>query len=245
MLDLFGSVINCAHRGASGHAPENTLSAIRWAINLGADMAEIDVQATADGHLVLFHDENLDRTCGAQGRLADYTLTELRTLDAGRWFGSHHAGEKIPTLAEAMSVARGHLALNIELKTDGTSAGLVDSVARMIADQNFTDQCIVTSFNHALIDDLAASKPGFALGYIIGDEGLPEGVFRAKVDLLSLEKSQVSASVLEFAVASGKAVHAWTVNEIEEMNRLIALGVGGVITNYPDRFPDESPYPTG
>jgi len=245
MIELFDQVFNCAHRGASGHAPENTLSALQWAINLGAEMAETEVQPTADGQLVLFHDENLERTSSGQGKLAERTLTELRALDAGAWYGPHHAGEKIPTLVEAMARARGRLALNIELKADGDTARFLDQVVKAITDQKFADECVVTSFDHALIEELVRRNPDFATGYIIGHEGLPEGVFRAKVDLLSLEKSLVSASVLEFAAAGGKAVHAWTVNNTEEISRLVALGVDGVITNYPDRFPDERPRPAG
>lgn len=245
MIELIDRTYNCAHRGASGHAPENTLYALERAVHLGADMAEIDVQQTADGRLVLFHDETLERTSSGSGRLGDRTLTELRALDAGAWFSPHHAGQKIPTLAEAMALARGRLALNIELKVDGPAAGFLAQLKTTIADQNFADHCVVTSFDHALIDELISGAPDFATGYIIGREGVPADVFRAKVDLLSLEKSLIDASALEFAVAGGQAVHAWTVNDTAEMSRLIALGVGGVITNYPDRFPAGLSRPAG
>jgi len=245
MIELFDRVYNCAHRGASGHAPENTLSALKWAINLGADMAEIDVQQTADGQLVVFHDDTLERTSTGAGPLGTRTLTELRALDAGSWFSPHHAGEKIPTLVEAITLARGQLELNIELKGDGPLEGLLDRLCTIIADQRFGDHCVVTSFDHALIDELVAAKPDFATGYIIGREGLPQGVFGAKVDLLSLERSLVEKAELEFAAAAGKVVHAWTVNDTQEMNRLLAQGVGGVITNYPDRFPATRPRPAG
>ena len=93
MIELFDQVYNCAHRGASGHAPENTLAALKLAIALGADMAEIDVQQSADGQLVLFHDETLERTSTGTGPLVDRTLTELRALDAGSWFSQHCAGD--------------------------------------------------------------------------------------------------------------------------------------------------------
>ncbi len=245
MIELFDQVYNCAHRGASGHAPENTLSALEWAINLGADMAEIDVQQTADGQLVVFHDDALERTSTGTGPLGARTLTELRALDAGSWFSRHHAGEKIPTLVEVIALARGRLDLNIELKGAGPANGLLDRLCRTIADQGFADHCVVTSFDHALIDKLVAREPGFATGYIIGRGKLPRGIFRAKVELLSLEKSLIDVAELDFAAAAGKVIHAWTVNATEEMNHLLDLGVGGVITNYPDRFPAMRPRPAG
>ncbi len=245
MIELFDQVYNCAHRGASGHAPENTLAALKLAVALGADMAEIDVQQTADGQLVLFHDETLERTSTGTGLLAERTLTELRVLDAGSWFSQHCAGEKIPTLVEAISAVRGCLSLNIELKADSSAPGMLDRLLATIADQDFADHCVVTSFDHALIDDLVSREPDFATGYIVGREGLPVDAFRSKVDVLSLEKSLIEEAELEFATAAGKAVHAWTVNDAEEMSRLVALGVGGVITNYPDRFSDTRTRPTG
>jgi glycerophosphoryl diester phosphodiesterase len=245
MIELFDQVYNCAHRGASGHAPENTLSALEWAVNLGADMAEIDVQQTADGQLVLFHDDTLERTSNGTGSLSARTLTELRALDAGTWYSRHYAGEKIPTLVEAVALARGRLALNIELKGVGPANDLLDRLIAAIGDQGFADECVVTSFDHGLIDALIAREPAFATGYIVGREGLPDGLLQTKVDLLSLDRSLVSEAQLEFAAAAGKAVHAWTVNTTEEMARLIAWGVGGVITNYPDRFPAGGAAPTG
>jgi len=245
MIELFDRVYNCAHRGASGRAPENTLSALTLAIGLGADMAEIDVQQTADGQLVLFHDHSLERTSTGHGRLAARTAAELRELDAGSWFSPHYTGERIPTLLEAMASVRGRLDLNIELKAAVTGPDFLDRLVATIADQDFADHCVVTSFNQDLIAELIVREPDFAVGHIIGRGVLPAGEFGFGVDLLSLDKSLVSANVLEFAAAAGKAVHTWTVNESEEMSRLITLGVGGVITNYPDRFPGIGSRPTG
>lgn len=245
MIELFDRVYNCAHRGAAGHAPENTLAALEQAVRLGADMAEIDVQQTADGQLVLLHDFTLERTTDGTGSLAGRTLAELRTLDAGRWYGRRYAGERIPTLAEAMNLVRGRLALNIELKAGGPRVGLLDRVRSVIRDEEFTDRCVVTSFDHALIGELLTDRPAFAVGYICGAAGLPAGVFRAKVDLLSLEKRLVGAAEIEFAHAAGQAVHAWTVNDTARMKSLLGLGVGGVITDYPDRFPGPEPQPGG
>jgi len=107
--------INCAHRGASGHAPENTIAALEKAIAQGAGMAEIDIQQTADDRFAVFHDDLLDRTTNGVGPLWEKTLAELQTLDAGSWFGPGWSGERIPSLEEVLEITRGRLPLNIDL----------------------------------------------------------------------------------------------------------------------------------
>lgn len=237
MIELFDRVYNCAHRGASGHAPENTLVALERACELGADMAEVDVQQTADGRLVLFHDATLGRTTNGAGPFSGRTLAELRTLDAGAWFGPTFGGERIPTLDEAMALVRGRLALNLELKISGPTFDLLDHVCAAITAADFAEHCVVTSFAHELIDELSARAPGFAVGRIIDRRaGLCEA-WRTRCDVLSLEKSLPAPAVIEYAAAAGKAIHAWTVNDPLEMGDLADLGVGGIITNYPDLFP--------
>ena len=106
-----------AHRGFSGVAPENTLAAFRRAIEIGADMIEVDVALTGDGHVVCLHDETLDRTTDGQGLLAAATFEEVRRLDAGSWFAPELAGEKVPTLAEVLDLARGRILVNVEIKS--------------------------------------------------------------------------------------------------------------------------------
>jgi glycerophosphoryl diester phosphodiesterase len=241
MIELIDRVYNCAHRGASGRAPENTLAALELAADFGADMAEIDVQPTADGELVLLHDATLDRTTSGTGPVAGRVLADLRDLDAGSWRDARFAGERIPTLAEAIDRIRGRLTLNIELKTVGPHVGFLDRLRAVIRDADFADHCVVTSFDHALIGELVADRPDFALGLICGSAGLPAGVFRSRVELLSLEKSLIGPAEMEFALVSGHAVHAWTVNDKAHMKRLLDLGVGGIITDHPDRYPAPRP----
>ena len=237
MIEPARGVINCAHRGASGSAPENTLAAIEQAIVLGADMAEIDVQPTRDGKLAVFHDDTLERTSNGCGPLRERTMADLRQLDAGAWFGPDWAGQPIPELGDVLDLVRGRLRLNIELKGDAWGEPALDALVRLLRRHDCAAQCQVTSFDTGLIDELRLKAPDLMIGYILGPGALPTWVFRGRVDVLSAERSLIDAAFIEFAVAAGKAVHVWTVDDPREMSRLIALGVDGVITNHPDRFP--------
>ncbi len=117
-----------AHRGASAYYPENTMESFQGAIAMGADMIELDVQLTRDGEVVVFHDEKLTRCTNGKGRIADYTLVELKKLDAGSWFDKEYQGAKIPTLEEALSLCRDKIAVNIEIKTEAVDENIRDGI---------------------------------------------------------------------------------------------------------------------
>jgi glycerophosphoryl diester phosphodiesterase len=229
--------LNCAHRGSSGHAPENTIAAVELAIAQGADMAEIDIQQTADDRFAVFHDEKLDRTTNGAGPLWKRSLAELQALDAGSWFAPRYAGERIPCLEEIVEITRGRLPLNIELKLHGHERRVVDLVIRAFRDNNIEDHCLVTCFDHRVAAAVKQAGPGLTVGAILGKQEKTVGVFTLAVDVLSAEKSLVGAAFMAAARAAGKRVHVWTVDEPAEMIRLIDLGADAVITNYPDRFP--------
>lgn len=232
-----GRTINCAHRGASGQAPENTLGALERAIALGATMAEIDVRLTADGRLAVIHDAGCERTTNGRGRVADLTMAALAALDAGSWFDAAWCDEPVPELGQVLDLARGRLALNIELKPDGRPQAMLDELLRQLAGHVDGRECVVTSFDAGLIDALKARAPQQAAGHIFGRDELPEWAFSAKVEVISAEKSLVDAAFCEFATAAGKSVHVWTVDEPAAMRRLMDLGVDAIITNHPERFP--------
>jgi len=232
-----GRTINCAHRGASGQAPENTLGALNRALALGADMAEIDVRLTADGLLAVIHDATLERTTDGTGLVAAWTMAELAELDAGAWFGPAWAGERVPELGDVLRWAGGHLRLNIELKPDDRPEAMLDELLRGLALHDCGQRCVVTSFDADLIDELKARAPRQAAGYIFGAGELPGWAFSAKVEVLSAERSLVDAAFCEFAAAAGKSVHVWTVDEPADMRRFQSLGVDAIITNHPERFP--------
>lgn len=232
-----GRTNNCAHRGASGQAPENTLGALARALALGADLAEIDVRLTADGHLAVIHDATLERTTDGQGLVAVRTMAELAKLDAGAWFGPEWAGQRVPELGAVLTQIGGHLRLNIELKPDGRPETMLDELLRQLARHDPAHRCVVTSFDTDLVDELKARAPAQAAGYIFGAGGLPDRAFSATVEVLSVERSLVDAAFCELAAAAGKSVHVWTVDEPAQMRHFRRLGVEAIITNHPERFP--------
>ncbi len=232
-----GRTLNCAHRGASGSAPENTLGALERAIALGADLAEVDLRLTADGHLALIHDATLERTTSGRGRVADHAMAELAALDAGSWLDASWRDQRVPELGEALALARGRLRLNLELKPEAAPGAMLDELLRQLARHDMSGQCLVTSFDADLIAELKARAPRVAVGCILGPGEAPARAFAAGFEAVSAEQSLVDAAFCAAAAAAGKAVHVWTVDEPAAMRRFIALGVAAVITNHPERWP--------
>ena len=227
-------IVVVAHRGYSRLAPENTLSAFRKAIAVEADFAELDVQETADGVVVVLHDRDLMRLAGDPRRIADITFAEARKLDLGRRFSPEFAGERIPTLAEVIELARGQIKLQIELKYYGKDRGLARKVAELIAREAFESECEVTSLD---LDGLMTAKrhnPRLKLvplvTYALGDPG------RLPVDGLSVNTQVLSDRLIRAARRHRKELYAWTVDDPRAMLRLIERGVGGLVTNAPEEL---------
>jgi glycerophosphoryl diester phosphodiesterase len=226
----------CAHRGASAYAPENTLAALRLAVEQGTTMSEIDVQLTADGVPVLLHDLNVDRTTSGHGPVSSLSWAQVRRLEAGSWYGPEFAGERVPSLEEVIEELGEHLQLNIELKGQA-GVELEKAVVSVVRRPGFEERCLLTSFDQARIDRLAASERDLKLGYIVGQGCWREEMLEAPVAVLSLERSLVTAERVAAAHTRGQEVHVWTVDDPREMRRLTDLGVDVIISNRPDLFP--------
>lgn len=155
------------HRGACEVAPENTLVSFARALDDGADVIELDVRLTADGHVVVIHDETVDRTTNGQGRVAALTWDALRRLDAGAWFGPQFAGERIPALAEVLAWARGRIRVLIELKYSPFGAfqrQLVPPVLAVVAEQAMDDQVAFISYAPQALGQVKALAPHIPCG---------------------------------------------------------------------------------
>jgi len=221
-----------AHRGASREAPENTLAALRKAIDYGVDYAEIDVHLTSDGVLILLHDEDFQRLAGDPRRPGELTLEQIRTLDVGSRFDRAFAGERVATLAEAIDAVRGRMKLNIELKPTKTDRQrLAVAVADLIHDREFESNCFVTSLDHQAVEAARHHNPKLRTGAIVS--AAVGKISRLDVSVLSVRTGLVTDALLDDAHAASREVHAWTVDDPAVMARLIDRGVDGIITNEP------------
>lgn len=227
-----GHLVVTAHRGASSVAPENTLSAMVAAVEAGAEFAELDVGLSRDGEVVLMHDRTLDRTTNGTGNLGDYSLEELRGLEAGSWFNQGFTGEPIPTLREVIRFAKGQLKLNIEIKNSQEEPTIAAAVVDIIRSEDFVEECMVTSFSRETIEEVKRIAPEIMTGFIFGED-YPDDVFQGGWEVLSSNHKVVDSTFVARAKEGGKKVHVWTVDDRDLMLRLIGLGVDGIISNRP------------
>jgi glycerophosphoryl diester phosphodiesterase len=248
LLDLTGRPV-IAHRGASGHAPENTLPAFELAITQGADAIELDVRLTADGVPVVLHDSVLDRTTDGRGPVSAVTLADLHQVDAGarftpdrgRTYPFRGAGFRVPELRE---VLRGfpEIALLVELKEPQAQ----EAVRRIILEEGAVERCVLASEHHAALQ--LFREPPFAVAASSTEIGaLYRGVLLRRVPevvryrLLSVPERHRGLRVptRSFVAAArrlGCPVHVWTINDPPVAQRLWAGGVAGIVTNLPDRI---------
>ena len=230
--DLYAGTLVTAHRGGAKTAPENTLASLEAAINNLSDYAEIDVQETKDGELVLLNDNNLKRTTGVNWKIWETTLEEVKTLDAGSSFSADFAGEQVPTLREALELCRGCLELNIEVKNNHHNADVAVKTAEMITELGMEDQCAISSMSYDFLKDVKEVNPQIRTGYIMSVAyGRVELLEYA--DFLSVHYDCVNERFMERAHEAGKEVHVWTVNSRKLMRRMKALGVDNIITDRP------------
>jgi len=221
-----------AHRGASRQAPENTLPAIEAAIESMADYAEIDVQESSDGRIVLMHDLTLMRTAGVDLYVSDLTFRQLRRYDVGSWFGKDYIYTRIPTLEEVLEIAKGKIGLNIELKRTKSGGDLAQKVVELIKEYGMEDKVVLSSSDYKYLKEIKNLDESLTTGYIL--TSLMGGGYRDRnIDFYSIKYSYVSASVVDKIHSAGKGIHVWTVNTRPSMERMIRYGVDNIITDNP------------
>ena len=221
-----------AHRGGALMAPENTISSLGYTIDSGADFAEIDVQETKDGELVLLHDNSLKRTAGVNKNVWEMDYAEIEKLDAGSSFHKKFRGEKIPTLDEVLKFCKGRLDLNIEIKYNGKNKGIVKKVVRVIEQNGFEDHCVITSMNYGFLQQVKKANPNIRTGYIMTmTYGSISRITAA--DFFSVKYTYIDEEFVREAHSLGKEVHAWTVNYRGDIKRMIDVGADNIITDNP------------
>lgn len=230
--EIFTEIPVTAHRGSSREAPENTMAAIEKAVENMAEYAEIDVQMTKDGYIVLGHDSTLKRTAGVNRKIQDMTYRELIGLDVGSWFSEEYRGEKIPALSQVMAYAKGRIKLNIELKNEGRDSSLPEKTAELIQEYDMADQCVISSVNLSYLKRVKEIVPEIMAGYIVS---AAYGNYYSEddIDFISVRSSLMDARMVERVHGYGKAVYVWTVNSKTELERMKLLQVDNIITDVP------------
>jgi AmmeMemoRadiSam system protein A len=236
--------LNFGHRGAPTSAPENTLASFEKARGMGADGVELDVTLSADGQVVVIHDEDVERTTNGRGRVQELTLAQVKALDAGSWFAPQYAGLRIPTLREVMAWAGDDMLLNIELKSITLrSDGLEEAVVALIREQRLEAHVVVSSFNPLAIRRVRQLAPELHSGLLYAS-GLPVYLRRAWLrpladpQALHPQLEMVDEAYMRWAKGKGYCVNVWAPATASEMQRLIALGVDMIITDRPGLLAD-------
>jgi glycerophosphoryl diester phosphodiesterase len=233
-------VIKIAHRGASGLFPENTRAAFQKAIEVGADMIEMDCQLTLDGHIVVFHDEKLSRVARARGTVAQRSLDQLKRLDVGSWRKKGFAGERIPALEEVLAFVDGQVNLCIDIKQyPGSPAGIELKLLFTITHFDYMDRVIFSSFDHNCLRRVRELAPEAPIGVICA-RGMREDPIAAAVAIgarsIHPQKGIASRDFLQRAWDEGLDVYVWTVNDLPDIEKFASWGVQGIISDYPERF---------
>jgi glycerophosphoryl diester phosphodiesterase len=229
-----------AHRGFSGAAPENTLSAFEKAVEAKADGVELDVHLSRDGHVIVMHDETVDRTTDGTGWIKDMTLAKLKQLDNGSWFHPSFQNEPVPTLGEVLERLEGvPVEINIELKNGIIRyPGLEQKVIAEVERFHVQGRVILSSFRHESLLAVKQARPGMQTGALYAC-GMVDPWVYAKylgVDAVHPHHLAVTTGMIDGCHRHGIRVRPYTVNEEKEMKRLMDAGADAVITNYPDRM---------
>jgi glycerophosphoryl diester phosphodiesterase len=227
-----------AHRGASGHAPENTLAAFKRAVELGAGFIETDLRLTRDARFVAIHDSTLERSTNGHGAVHDFTLAELRKVDAGRWYDRTYAGERIPTIEEVLAFGREHdVVFYLEVKYDA-AWGMHSSLVSALRSAENAARTIVISFDPSTLAAIRRIDRTIMMGLLV-DDAKPDSVktvLDAGARQLCPRSSTVTPEIVEQAHRADLQVVTWTVNLAEEMRAVIDAGVDGIMTDFPDRL---------
>ncbi len=236
-----------AHRGASGSAPENTLAAIDKALAMGVDMVEIDVHLSQDGQVIVMHDHTLDRTTSGSGKISMTSSAEIEELEAGSWFDSSFAGEKVPTLDEVLQKVDGQAQLLIEVKKgEKFYDGIERTILSLIERYNAEDWCILQSFQDQILENFKYLETEIPLHkLIVGPVPLTPFIYDGNLKMGGIEKYEdfdgvnisrkyAKKGLIQNIHDQQQTTYVWTVNDTAEMQKLIDLGVDGIITNHPE-----------
>lgn len=228
-----------AHRGACRRAPENTLAAFRLAAELGADAIELDAKLTADGHVIVMHDQTLDRTTQGHGLVAHHTLAQIKALEAGAHFSVEFAGEPVPTLAQVLQAVGNRLLINVELGNYATPLDrLAEAVVDVVRAHAMQPRVLLSSFNPIALHRARRADPSIPVGLLL----MPREATWQRLlfyllspkDFLHLHDRLITPGRVARESRAGRPVIAWTVNDAGRMEALLRMNVHGLITDVPE-----------
>jgi len=228
-----------AHRGASAYAPENTIAAFRMAMEMGADGVELDVRLSADGRLMVIHDDTVDRTSEGTGRVREMTCQELKKLDFSCGM-PEYAGVRIPTLREVYGLMKkSYMTVNVEIKCEeADDSGMCDKLLRLEREMGMQGRVIYSSFNHYALQKLRELDPDAEIGLLYEGALVDPWVYAKYLNANAIHPSYQAAlgcpGLLEGCAHNGVAVNAWTVDRREYVSELAVKGANAVITSCPD-----------
>lgn len=239
-----------AHRGASGHAPENTISAILKGVELNSHYIEVDVHMSKDGEIVVFHDDTLKRTTNGNGKIKNKTLSELKQLDAGSWFSKKFFGEKIPTLKEILDLDFQNAKLIIEVKNvNNTYPGIEKKIVELVKKSSFSNQVIYKSFGTEVLERFHKLDPdnetlyvtiGPVLSWFLIDDWLRIGSIYDLdfVNYIQVHRFFIRKHLVIDAHKKNKKIIAWDVHKPDHIQRMKNFNVDIIETDYPERIED-------
>ncbi len=241
--------LNIAHRGASGNAPENTLASFNKAIEMGADVVELDVHLSSDNQLIVIHDNTLDRTTTLKGNVKDHTLKEIKNADAGSWFAPEFKNERVPTLDEVLFTINGKAKLLIEIK-DGSEVypGIEKLTVEAVKRNGAESWCELQSFSQIAVEKMLEEKSSMPVyKLVVGNVPLlplhQDGKMKSgsayqykNVTGINPNYRFARKRILKKLHERGQQMYVWTVNDEKLMKKLLNWGVDGIITNYPEKL---------
>lgn len=220
-----------AHRGSSHSAPENTMAAIKQAIADGADWVEIDVQETADGKVVVFHDSDFMKCAGVDLKIWDATMSDLAHIDIGSSFDAKFKAERVPELGDVLDECQGKVGVNIELKYYGHDQRLEQRVVDVVESRGMGSRIVVMSLNIDAVKKMKSLRPNWKVGLLMSvSAGRLQNV---DADFLGINANFVHRRLIRSAHTAGQEIYVWTVNDARTMSAMMSLGVDGMITDKP------------
>lgn len=233
-----GRLLVFGHRGARAYAPMNTLPSFELALAQGADGVELDVRLTRDGEMIIMHNDTVDETTDGEGRVADFTLAELKALDAGAWFGAAFKGARVPTLDEVFEAIGKRTRINVEIKAEGLrSDGIEQKVANAIRRHGLQRSILVSSFNPLTLRRFRRALPEVPIGYLHAEDippFIPHLMSGLPHEARNPHFTEINARYMQWAKGAGYRVNTWTVNDPARAAALHDLGVDCIITDQPD-----------